>query len=600
MRDRSLYAAWLRRLGVPEDQIGPVVERAGVRRAARPWPARVAAAAVEGLADWFGPALFAGTCRRAGALDDPDVDQLMHRLQASPSPAVRGAWLLVLAPLMEALLGEGEPAPPAEAHPLAAHLLAADDTLPHATDVIVIGSGAGGGPVAAQLAECGFSVMVLEAGELVTPRSAASTIEHHYVQQGMVGAAASSLTIVAAARAVGGTTPLNSGTCLRPLPAFLAEWDASVGTSFAGGELNGWLERAEARMGVGVPDAGLLSECDRLFAKGLHALCGAEAFVLPRNTPGCRGLGRCCFGCPAGGKRSVDRSFLIDAVAAGARIVRGARVERVRAGPDAVRVLVRGHERVQEVTARHVVIACGALETPALVRRSGLPATPQLGGDLRIHPTAKVFAYFPGRRPAERGIPQGMGFRPPELPRVALEGIHTPPSVAAPLLAVAGRALPWWLERREQLATFGLMVCDRRGGRVRSCAGLTWLDYALDEQDAADLVAGMRLIGKAFLAAGAERVLLPMAGGSAEFESMAQLDRLDPSSVARGRLCTVGFHPQGTAAIGRVVDHELALPGCDRVSICDTSVLPGSPGVNPQLTTMALALRHADHLARTL
>jgi choline dehydrogenase-like flavoprotein len=409
-----------------------------------------------------------------------------------------------------------------------------------------------------------------------------------------------SLTVVVAARAVGGTTPVNSGTCLRPLPWFLAGWDGSPDGRSLAGSLDEWLTEAERQLAVSVPGPELASTSGRLFSDGLRALRGADPFALPRNAAACRGLGRCCFGCPAGAKQGTDRAFLPDAVAHGALIVAGAIAGRIDERPTEVVVHVRGTSRRQRVRARAVVVAAGALETPALVRSSRLGRTWRVAGSsLRIHPTAKVFAWFPGLRHGPRGVPQGLGYRPPELPRVALEGIHTPASVAAPLLSVAGRRTGWWLERLDELATFGLMVADRGAGRVRRVLGYTAVDYALDAADRADLVRGMKLVGRAFFAAGAERVLLPLAG-HAEYGSPAELEQLTPEHVTAAEVTAVGFHPQGTAGIGRVVGPDLRIPGCERISICDASVLPDSPGVNPQLTVMALALRHSGALARAL
>jgi choline dehydrogenase-like flavoprotein len=133
-------------------------------------------------------------------------------------------------------------------------------------------------------------------------------------------------------------------------------------------------------------------------------------------------------------------------------------------------------------------------------------------------------------------------------------------------------------------ASFGLMVRDRGAGRVREVAGRLAMSYALDDGDARDVDAGIRLLADVFFAAGADRVLLPTG---------EELTRGRGGAGGRPLLC--GFHPQGTAGMGRVVDTDLRLTR--RISVCDASVLPDSPGVNPQITIMALSLRLADRLA---
>jgi choline dehydrogenase-like flavoprotein len=98
------------------------------------------------------------------------------------------------------------------------------------------------------------------------------------------------------------------------------------------------------------------------------------------------------------------------------------------------------------------------------------------------------------------------------------------------------------------------------------------------------------------LRAGAERVFLPFMAPGNVFENEATLARLDASSVAPRRVLATGFHPLGTAGLGRVVDDELRLIGEPRIRVCDGSVLPGPPGVNPQITIMAMAHRLAAQM----
>jgi choline dehydrogenase-like flavoprotein len=203
--------------------------------------------------------------------------------------------------------------------------------------------------------------------------------------------------------------------------------------------------------------------------------------------------------------------------------------------------------------------------------------------------------------PLERsGVPQGLGYRAPELPRVTFEGVHTPAGPAAPMLSLSGRRHRWWMERYDRLATFGMMVRDRGSGWVRGVGQGRYLHYALDRADARDLGAGLLLTAEAMFAAGAERILLPISGGQAEVSDAAHLRRLRPEDFTPGNLLTCGFHPHGSAGMGRLVDRDLRLRGSQRIRVCDASVLPDSPGVNPQVTIMALALRLADHMATEL
>jgi choline dehydrogenase-like flavoprotein len=454
-------------------------------------------------------------------------------------------------------------------------------------DVVVIGSGAGGAPVAWSLARAGLSVAVVEAGTLVTPATTHEALERWYLDQGFLGAAdPRGMVLLMAGSAVGGTTPINSGTSLRPLPEQLRAWDSSAGTSFAGGALDPWFAQAEAQCGIHVLPREVQDASAAIVERGFAALGRHDVHILARNAPGCEGSARCCFGCPTGKKLSTDRAFLPEAVDRGARLLVGTRAVAITEDARGVEVLVRGPDGSRRtLRARGVVLAGGALGTPELIRSNRLGDRWALAGDgFKLHPASKLFALMPGPLP-HGGVPQGVGYRPPELPNLTMG---------------AGRRHRWWMDRYDRLATFGMMVRDRSTGSVRHPGGRRLVRYALHRDDARDLGAGLLLAAEAMFAAGAERVLLPVCGMDPEVPDVAALRRLRPEQFTPDRLLTCGFHPQGTAGIGRVVDPDLRVAGTRRVWAADASVLPDSPGVNPQVTIMGLSLRLADRLAREL
>ena len=467
--------------------------------------------------------------------------------------------------------------------------------------MIVIGSGAGGAPIAWDLSRRGFKVAIVEAGGLLLAERANGAVERRYLDQGFTGSLkGGGATVVLAGRAVGGTTVINSGTSLDPLHECLSGWDGLVGSNFADGSLARWLDAASKQVGVGVPDRSLLSASDALIDKGLRALGRDSAYVLPRNAPNCKGAGRCPFGCPNGAKLSTDRSFLPEAVEAGASLFAETRAGRIRERGEGVEVFVHGAHGRRVLKGKKVVIAAGALSTPTLIRESRLGSEwRKAGGHFKMHPASKVFGLMPDALP-HGGIPQGLGYRAPELERVTFEGVHTPAGAAAPMVAASGARHRWWMERYGRLATYGMMIRDRNVGHVGQLGGLRKIDYALHAEDANDLGGAVLIAAEAMFAAGAERVLLPVNGMEPEVESIDALRRLRPSDFTPARLVTCGFHPQGTAGIGRLVDTDLRLAGTEHVYVSDASVLPDSPGVNPQITIMALALRCAETLAHTL
>jgi choline dehydrogenase-like flavoprotein len=356
------------------------------------------------------------------------------------------------------------------------------------------------------------------------------------------------------------------------------------------------MDAASDKIGVTVPDDALLSDSARIIRQGLAALGHGQSFTLPRNAPTCKGAGRCCFGCPNGAKLSTDRSYLPEAVEAGVTLLWDTRASQIRELDDGVEVLVHGHGGRQLLRADKLVLAAGALGTPHLIRSNGLGGRHrEAGHGLRMHPATKVFGMMPDAL-KHGGIPQGLGYRTERLPRVTFEGVHTPPGAAAPVLSVAGSRHLAWMNAYDRLATYGLMVRDRATGTVQGMGQAKVLDYALDPEDAQDLGAGVLMVAEALFLAGAERVLLPLVGVDPEVGSMDALQRWSSDDFTPDKLTTVGFHPQGTAGMGRIVDRDCKLIGSERIWVGDASVMPDSPGVNPQVTIMGLALRLADHL----
>ena len=281
-------------------------------------------------------------------------------------------------------------------------------------DVCVVGSGAGGGVAAAVLAQAGLDVVVLEAGGYWSERdfdgAERAGLRRLYRGGGASATDDQGVSLIAGA-CLGGGTVVNYTTSFRTPDDVLAEWEE---LGFPSADLGPSLDAVCERVGVNT-DHNRPSRRDEAMARGLEAL-GWHVDAMPRDVIGCEQsvlCGSCGYGCPIGAKQSTLRTFLEDAAAAGARIVVGAKARRVyvengvAAGVDAGPVQVR---------ARAVVAAAGALETPALLLRSGL-RNPNVGRGLRLHPATAVFGVFDGGDPALGGDPAGALLRPAPLSR---------------------------------------------------------------------------------------------------------------------------------------------------------------------------------------
>ncbi len=268
-----------------------------------------------------------------------------------------------------------------------------------ACDVVVVGSGAGGGVAAAELARAGLDVVVLEKGGYLAERDFSHQEGDAYRDLYLYAMTLTTDDLacrIVAGSALGGGTVVNYSTSFATPPAVLAEWAATSGVeAFVSGEVEASLEAVAGRLGV-TEDQSRPGARDQLLERGLERL-GWHAGPLPRNVRGCpqdAGCGWCAFGCRVGAKQSTLVTYLEEAAAAGARLVVGADARRVLvAGGRAAGVEARtasGHRLV--VRARAVVAAAGAVETPALLLRSGLGG--QVGHHLRLHPGTAAMGVF--------------------------------------------------------------------------------------------------------------------------------------------------------------------------------------------------------------
>jgi len=462
-------------------------------------------------------------------------------------------------------------------------------------DVCVIGAGAGGAVVAAELAEGGARVVVLEQGPVHDPGTFTARppemLARLYRDGGQTTTVGTPPILLPLGRGVGGTTLVNSGTCFRTPPAVLDRWREDFGLDLDEAGLAPLFDRVERALSVAEVTPELAGANAAIARRGAERLGWSHGY-LRRNARGCVGSGVCVFGCPTSAKQHTGITYLPRAVAAGARVVTGADVRRVdvRGGrARAVHARLQGGGRL-EVRAPTVVVCAGTIHTPLLLARNGLGgASGQLGRNLALHPATAAFARMDEVVDMARGVPQSLYIDEFARQGIMFEGVAGPPGYAAMSLPLTGEPHRAAMADYRRLAQFGLMVSDASRGRVRSLAGRPVIQYALVEADVAKFRVGLARLEELFLAAGAREVLLPLPPG------------VRPEHARARDLKLMAFHPLGTAraaarATDGVVDGDLAVHGVEGVFVADGSVVPSALGVNPQLTIMALATRLAFRL----
>ncbi|WP_280242313.1 GMC family oxidoreductase N-terminal domain-containing protein [Nocardia abscessus] len=487
---------------------------------------------------------------------------------------------------------------------------------------MVVGSGAGGGVAAAVLAEAGLDVVVLERGNYYDDRDF-GTGELGGLQQlyapGPPASTEGQITLVAGT-CLGGGTVVNWSTSLPTPQDVRAEWAALGAGQFAETEFDEALEVVQRRLGV-TDRRSVLSARDGVLERGAKAL-GWEVDTLPRNvTDACDAgveCGRCGYGCRLGAKLSVTKTWLADAADRGARLVVDADVRRilVRGGRAQGVSAVTSDGVAIEVHARAVVVSAGAIQTPALLRRSGLRNT-NIGRNLRLHPAAAVFGVFSEEiRPWEGGLQTRICRRHSDLDGngygVIYETGPIHPGLATGFMSWRGaenhRATMLDFARSNAI---GIITRDRDPGSVSvDRGGEPIVEYRLSDYDAAHLHTGIEGAASILEAAGAHRIFSGhqagisyepgRRGSHAEFAAACRAAGYGPGQCSLGALHIMGSARMGGSPENSATNPDGATWEVANIVLADASCFPTASGVNPMVSIEAIAYMNAKRLAAQL
>lgn len=486
-------------------------------------------------------------------------------------------------------------------------------------DVAIVGSGAGGATVAAELAQAGLDVVVLEEGGYFDTRSftseATPAVKRLYRSAGAERMSGPPSILFMQGSCVGGSTVINGGMSWRTPNRVLEGWSRERGLPSVHPEaLAPVFDHLEKQLYVGPQEPGSIGLDDGLFRLGAERL-GYGVVADRRNQNHCVGSNNCGFGCPTGAKQSMLVTMLPRAVGHGARIVSDCRITRIltrpRSGGMKQAVGVEGRlidpstgkaGPALRVLAPRVVLACGATETPALLQRNGLcGGSGQLGRNLTVHPNTKCVGIFDDEVQGWKGVHQGHQVHEFIDEGLLMTVAFVPPQVLAMTFPMWGNALFDVVSQINHLVTAGVLVEDTGSGVVRPGPfGSTRVSYRLTDYDMQQLMRGVGLVSEILFASGARRVVSPVAGMPV-LESPDDIARLFKRPVNRHDLEVLTVHIMGSARMG--VDPRVSVVGpfgeafdVGGLFVADASVLPSPIGVNPMLTIMALATRTALHM----
>ncbi|MGI9119443.1 MAG: GMC family oxidoreductase [Acidimicrobiales bacterium] len=555
---------------------------------------------------------------------DSHLPQRRAAFQALRKAATSLSYMLPAAngrnPAWDSMAYPGPPGRTAGAPPKEIKPLSVDHDTTLDCDVCVVGSGAGGGTAAAVLAEAGLDVVVLEAGSYLDEGDFDGSELDGYSRLYLGGAAlatADQSVGLFAGACLGGGTVVNFTTCFRTPDEVRAEWAGHGVSAMASNDYTASMDAVWDRLGVST-DYSHPSRREQVMQRGLENL-GWHVGLMPRNVVGCDEAvcGFSPFGCLAGAKQSTTKTWLADAWRRGARILVRTRAERViidNARANGVEARTSEGHKVT-VRARAVVVAAGAIQTPALLRRSGLD-NENIGRHLRLHPVTGVAGVFGEEIHPWEGVMQavysdeladlraGYGMK--------LESAPFHPSVLA-------MYAPWRSARQHEelmgrlahLVPIGLLLRDTSEGEVRiGRDGEPVVHYKLNDVDTGHVRTGLDGAARVLEAAGATSVFSahkdwvtyePGRGRGRQ----GFLEAADRCGWGAGQCVFSSFHIMGSARMGGSPRDSACNPEGETwevqgVYVCDGSTFPTASGVNPMITIEAIAHLNAARLAQRL
>lgn len=498
------------------------------------------------------------------------------------------------------------------------------------TDVVIIGTGAGGGTAGEILSKAGLKVIMVEEGPLKSSNDFDMQEDSAYsnlYQEGMARGSKDGAFTIMQGRCVGGSTTVNWTSSFRTPEHTLTHWHKHHNLKgFSPEDMAPWFTKMEKRLNIGQwqqpPNANnqvLIDGCKKL---------GYDWQTIPRNVAGCWNIGYCGMGCPTNAKQSMLVTTIPETLNHNGELLFSAQAERLMIRNDKVTgVICRG---IQEdgvtpsgysvtINAKHTVMACGGINGPGLLLRSGVPDPyERIGKRTFLHPVTFSVAQFDKKIEGYYGAPQSaysdhfqwhqgatgpMGYK--------LEVNPMQPAMMAAVIMGHGA------QHRQQMQNLprlnSMIALLRDGFHEESQGGSIELrhdnspvvDYAFNDYLIDGFKRSLLTMAEIQLAAGASGVRPVHTRG--EFVSTLaaakqQIDALDysPNAIRAGSAHVMGGCAMGATEKEGVVDALGQSFTLDNLSIFDGSTFPTSIGANPQLSIYGMVAKQATALAKRL
>ena len=397
---------------------------------------------------------------------------------------------------------------------------------------VIVGTGAGGGILAYELAKENISVTVIEKGPYIKSKDAFNYYDKYSEDVDLL-----------TTTCIGGATIVSMSNMVRALDSELHDFDVDLTEAY---------EYVEELVGVHQLDDSHIGKGTQLFLDAGHEL-SLETLKMPKaiREKECIQCGKCAFGCPADAKWS-GKDFVDEAVGNRATLICEAEVTEVLKENDkvcGVKYLKDGKEEI--IKDDLVILSAGAIGSTLILRNSGIA---EAGKELFFDPFVTVGGYL-----------KDINFNT----EVQMAGLVIGKNfVLSPHFSSFIRQnIPYDNVTDNDILSIMVKTPDECSGYVDEKGDVVKINTITD----------IRYLAEGVATAG---FILEKAG-------------VDPKTI--GSTVYRGAHPGGTAPIGKIVDSNLETE-ISNLYVCDASVLPISPGKPPILTILALAKRLADYL----
>ncbi|KAJ3260655.1 hypothetical protein HK103_000265 [Boothiomyces macroporosus] len=476
-------------------------------------------------------------------------------------------------------------------------------------DVVVVGSGAGGGVMAAELSKAGHKVILLEKGSYCHP-SELSLVEYnslagfyereagYYSEDGGI--------FVLAGRTWGGGTFVNWCASLE-LPAIVRqEWDSVFGLEhFSSPAFQESFDVVSEKIGVSQPLK--FNNSNQLFLDGCNKL-GYQVSAIPQNTAGKEHeCGHCTFGCPSGTKQSSSITFIHDAAKNGCHFACEINVDKVlHQNGKATGVLATKNGRKITIKSKKVVLSCGSMNTPVVLQNSNISnLSPHVGQNLRMHPVSLIFGVFPDRDilPYKGGIMTTICNQVADLDQLWY-GARLEVPASQPSLYIGTQAWKSASDHKQKFLNWPHTVSLIALTRDKDSVGRIFvdrehkgrLDWKLGKHDAKSLLAAFEVGLAALVAAGAKKVFTaqidvdPFDVTQSPEDTLKSkewkdyLEKIKQAGIDPTKITVFSAHQMGSCRMSSKREYGVVKPtgeswDIDGLYISDASVFPTASGV---------------------